>query len=93
MRLSPDDIEKIFEFVSKVLRNFKIDPSIFESAIEKFINFLKLNERTVVSRIKLRISKMIDELEEKDKKTKEDKIKIKTLMEIMRIIDEEERKI
>lgn len=93
MRLSVDDIEKIFEFVSKFLRNFKVDPSIFESAIEKFINFLRLNERTVVSRIKLRISKMIDELEEKDKKTKEDKIKIKTLMEIMRIIDEEERKL
>ncbi|GBD04216.1 hypothetical protein HRbin19_01526 [bacterium HR19] len=93
MRLSVDDIEKIFEFVSKFLRNFKVDPSIFESAIEKLINFLRLNERTVVSRIKLRISKMIDELEEKDKKTKEDKIKIKTLMEIMRIIDEEERKL
>ncbi len=93
MRLSVSDIEKLWKFLSHFLKNIGLNPDVFEKAVEKFIDFVRVNERSTTARIKLRIAKMIDEIESKSKITKEDKIRLETLKDMMNIIAEEEKKI
>ncbi len=93
MRLSPEDIEKLFRYIRDFLLNFGIDLPKVEELVKKFVRFLKQNERAVVSRIKLRICQIRDEIESKPIVRKEDKVVIRTLNEVIKIIEEEERRI
>ncbi|MFZ8803586.1 MAG: hypothetical protein ACO2PO_11470 [Candidatus Calescibacterium sp.] len=93
MRLSVSDIEKLWRFLANFLQNIGLSPAMFEKAVKKFIDFVKINERSTTARIKLRIAKIIDEIESKAKITKEDKIRLEVLKDVMNIISEEEKKI
>jgi hypothetical protein len=70
-----------------------LNPDIFEKAVKKFIDFVRVNERSTTARIKLRIAKIIDKIESKNKITKEDKIRLEVLKDVMNIISEEEKRI
>jgi len=93
MRLSISDIEKLWKFLAHFLQNIGLNPDLFEKAVKKFIDFVRVNERSTTARIKLRIAKMIDEIESKAKITKEDRIRLEVLKDLMNIIAEEEKKI
>ncbi len=90
MRLSAEDLEKIKNFAIKFLGGGKI-ASIFNLAVGSLIRFLKEYERTKIARVKLKIAKMIDEIESKPKLKKEDKMKIEILKKVMETIEEEEK--
>jgi hypothetical protein len=70
-----------------------LNPDIFEKAVKKLIDFVRVNERSTTARIKLRIAKIIDKIESKNKITKEDKIRLEVLKDVMNIISEEEKRI
>jgi DNA-directed RNA polymerase subunit E'/Rpb7 len=93
MRLSVSDIEKLWKFLSNILQNIGLNPNMFEKAVKKFIDFVRASERSTTARIKLRIAKIIDEIESKSKITKEDKIRLEVLKDVMNIISEEEKRI
>jgi hypothetical protein len=93
MRLSVSDIEKLWKFLSRFLQSMGLNPDIFEKAVKKFIDFVRVNERSTTARIKLRIAKIIDKIESKNKITKEDKIRLEVLKDVMNIISEEEKRI
>lgn len=93
MRLSSEDIEKLFRYIKNFLLNFGIDLAKSEELVKKIVKFLMQNERTTVSRIKLRICQMRDEIELKPNFKKEDKVIVKALNKVIKIIEEEESRI
>lgn len=93
MRLSLSDIEKLMGFLKSVLKWLDIKGDKVDMLLMRLLEFFKENERTLSGRLKLRLAEMIDEIESKRKMKAEDKIKLKTLKEIMKIIEEEEKKI
>ena len=93
MRLSLSDIERLVGFLRSVLKWLDVKGDKVDVLLSRLLEFFKENERTLSGRLKLRLAEMIDEIESKRKMKREDKIKLKTLKEVMKIIEEEEKKI
>ncbi|MCS7214267.1 MAG: hypothetical protein NZ927_08650 [Candidatus Calescibacterium sp.] len=91
MRVSKEDIEKILNILYNFKDRFPFLENIF-TYVKDLIASVSQNERTIVARVKLRIANEIEKISSKDQITQEDRIKIRTMEEIMQIIKEEESK-
>lgn len=87
------DIEKLVGFMKSFLKWLDIKGDKIDILLSRLLEFFRENERTLSGRLKLRLAEMIDEIESKRKMKMEDRIKLKTLKEVMKIIEEEEKKI
>lgn len=94
MRLSKDDLEKLLSIIDRVVEIFgriRIVENI-RGYIKSLISGFSQVDRTVLSRVKLRISNEIDKLSSADELKPEERVRLKTLEEVIEIIKEEENK-
>ncbi|GEM_PF-871548 len=93
MRLSKEDLEKLLSIVEGITGTFGIN--ILEKIkryIKSLISGISEVDRTILARVKLRISNEIDRLSSMNELKLEEKIRLSTLEEVIKIIKEEENK-
>lgn len=91
LRISKEDLEKILSIVSSLPDKIPFADKIL-SYVKDFLHSVGKEERTILARVKIRISDEIDRIYSKPEFKDEDKIKIQTLEEVLEIIKEEEKK-
>ena len=86
MRIGKEELEKLFGFLANFLgtRGFEI--------LQKVLRFFEKNSQNSFARMRKRIFSEIEKIESKRKLTREDKIKLKVLWDVMKMIEEEQLK-
>ena len=86
MRVGREELEKLFGFLASFLGTRGIE------ILQKILRFFEKNSQNSFARMRKRIFSEIEKIESKKKLTREDKVKLKVLWDVMRMIEEEQMK-